>query len=84
MGRISARPVVKVQLERPYLIPRVGEAMLDRYGVGAVWELHLSAARLATAGDLKAGEVLLAVADLIEEVWNSPYGGHAEDGGPTL
>jgi hypothetical protein len=53
---------------RPY-DKQVAANMLGRYGLAAIWRLHLSAAKAYREGDEKAALWILDIADAAEWVW---------------
>jgi hypothetical protein len=43
--------------------------MLNRYGLAAIWELHLSAAKADRNGTGLAARSILDIADAAERIW---------------
>ena len=48
---------------------QVATNMLNRYGLAAIWQLHLSAARAHRAGNGLAALSILDIADAAERIW---------------
>src|SRR5215204_4140935 len=48
---------------------QVAANMLNRYGLAAIWQLHLSAARAYRAGNGLAALSMLDIADAAERIW---------------
>jgi hypothetical protein len=48
---------------------QVAANMLRRYGLAAIWQLHLSAAKAYREGNKRAARSILDIADAAERVW---------------
>ena len=48
---------------------QVAANMLRRYGLAAIWQLHLSAAKAYRQGNARAARSILDIADAAERVW---------------
>jgi hypothetical protein len=48
---------------------QVAANMLRRYGLAAIWHLHLSAAKAYREGNERAARSILDIADAAERVW---------------
>ena len=48
---------------------QVAANMLNRYGLAAIWQLHLSAAKAYRAGNGLAALSMLDIADAAERIW---------------
>ena len=45
--------------------------MLNRYGLAAIWQLHLSAAAEYRHGNQRAARSIMEIADAAEQVWQA-------------
>jgi hypothetical protein len=43
--------------------------MLNRYGLAAIWQLHLAAARAHREGNMLAARSIIDIADAAEQEW---------------
>ncbi len=69
-GRISKARLNSSVMSGP--VPhseQVAANMLNRYGLAAIWQLHLSAAKAYREGNGLAAVSILDVADAAERVW---------------
>ena len=48
---------------------QVAANMLRRYGLAAIWQLHLSASKAYREGNERAARSILDIADAAERVW---------------
>lgn len=48
---------------------QVAANMLNRYGLAAIWQLHLSAAKAYREGNELAARSILDIADAAERIW---------------
>jgi hypothetical protein len=48
---------------------QVAANMLNRYGLAAIWQLHLSATKAYRAGNELAARSIMDIADAAERVW---------------
>ena len=48
---------------------RVAANMLNRYGLAAIWQLHLAAARAHRDGNMLAARSIIDIADAAEREW---------------
>jgi hypothetical protein len=48
---------------------QVARNMLNRYGLAAIWRLHLSAARAHREGNAMAARSIIDIADAAEREW---------------
>jgi hypothetical protein len=48
---------------------QVAANVLRRYGLAAIWQLHLSAAKAYREGNARAARSILDIADAAERVW---------------
>ncbi len=55
--------------ERRFNPERAAVDALNRYGMGIIWALHMSAARLYREGDKPSAWLALDVADAAERIW---------------
>lgn len=52
---------------------QVAANMLNRFGLAAVWQLHLTAARAYRDGNLLAARSIIDIADAAEREWHRRF-----------
>ena len=55
--------------ERSVLVHNAAAVMLECYGVGAIWDLHLAGLMLRSQGHAAAADVTISIADAAEREW---------------
>jgi hypothetical protein len=61
----------------------IARELLTHNGIGVVWQAHLAADMAHQAGNDRAAEILLKIADAAETIWRSENAENAVFTGPS-